>query len=212
MNFNKSDLINSIKFYKYLKEDELDHLFKIYHDIDMSDDIKSTIKKLEKLDHPYYLLNKLNNSYNIHKIRGGADYNELREYPEESEDLQENPNSINSDDLQESSNMANQNNIKESSNMANQNNIKESPNMANQNNLVNNTRPINESVKIPREPIFVPRQTIFPQQDIHMQTPIIRPQYNLIDTTKLIKNTQTPDSEIFNHVFSNSTPFEDQYK
>ena len=200
MNFNKSDLINSIKFYKYLKEDELDHLFKIYHDIDISDDIKSTIKKLEKLDHPYYLLNKLNNSYNIHKIRGGADYNELREYPEESEDLQENPNSINSDDLQESPNMANKNNLQEI------------PIVELSSNLVNNTRPINESVKIPREPIFVPRQTIFPQQDIHMETPIIRPQYNLIDTTKLIKNTQTPDSEIFNHVFSNSTPFEDQYK
>ena len=67
MNFDKLDVINSIKLYKNLNKKELDYLLYIRNNLDISDDVKKTLNILDNTSDYYNVIKVFNDRYE--KIR-----------------------------------------------------------------------------------------------------------------------------------------------
>ena len=63
MNFDKLDVINSIKLFKHLKKIELNYLLKIKNNLDISKHIKETLNKLGQTPDYYNVIKKFNDRY-----------------------------------------------------------------------------------------------------------------------------------------------------
>ena len=66
-NFDKLDVINSIKLYKNLNQEELDYLLNIRNKLDISDDVKKTLNILDNTSNYYNVIKTFNERYE--KIR-----------------------------------------------------------------------------------------------------------------------------------------------
>ena len=63
MNFDKLDVINSIKLFKHLKIMELNYLLKNKNNLDISNHIKETLNKLDETPDYYNVIKKFNDKY-----------------------------------------------------------------------------------------------------------------------------------------------------